>query len=143
MREELLKRGASHADGTLDMDWSVDPTSERTPSKQIVEYVLQRLVCGDLEVGDALPPVRRMAADARVSHNTVLRAWRELEELEVIQTRAGTGVFVTPLGQEIAIARLLEMTLEGFDSAVIEAMRVGHPLTLLARRLDGLRGREA
>lgn len=125
------------------MDWSVDPSSDLTPSKQIVEYVLQRLVCSDLAVGDALPPVRRMAAEARVSHNTVLRAWRDLEELEVIQTRPGAGVFVTMQGPEIAVARVLEATLEGFDSAAIEALRVGHPHTMLTRRLDALRGRQA
>lgn len=123
------------------MDWSVDPTSDQTPSKQIVDFVLQRLVCGDLEVGDALPPVRRMAADARVSHNTVLRAWRELEEMQVIKARPGTGVFVTLLGQEIAVAHVLEATLEGFDSAALEALRVGHPHNMLTRRLDALRGR--
>jgi DNA-binding transcriptional regulator YhcF (GntR family) len=52
-----------------------------------------------LAVGTRLPTVRRLAADLGLAVNTVARAYRELEEAGLIETRGRAGTFVAAAGQ--------------------------------------------
>lgn len=49
---------------------------------------------GELQPGDRLPTVRDLAAQLGVAPNTVARAYRELEQAGVIETRGRQGSFV-------------------------------------------------
>ena len=118
------------------MDWSVDPDSERPPSRQLVEAVLDGLARGELRAGDQLPSVRGLAGEAMVNHNTVARAWRELEQLGVTKGKNGLGVFLTPEGPRIARAERMQSTLDAFRQALVEALRSGHEPAELERILS-------
>lgn len=61
---------------------------------QIQTQFKQAVAAGALRPGDALPSVRKLAAEMRVNPNTVARAYRELERESVIQTVPGGGTFV-------------------------------------------------
>ena len=114
--------------------WRVDPGLDVPPSRQLVEAVLDRVAAGDLPAGEQLPSVRALAAEALVNHNTVARAWRELEHLGVVAGENGRGVFITSSGPRLARELRRGQTLESFERAVREALRAGHaPETLLAR----------
>jgi len=114
--------------------WKVDPALDVPPSRQLVESVLDALASGELAAGDQLPSVRGMAAAALVNHNTVARAWRDLEHLGVIAGENGRGVFITPGGPAIARELRRGETLAAFERAFREALRAGHaPDALLAR----------
>ncbi len=108
------------------MDLRVDPDRPLSPSRQIVETVLDAIAAGELVSGARLPSVREAAGKALVNPNTVARAWRELEEMGVVDGRAGTGVFVTSAGPEIARRERRKATLAALRSAVEEALRSGH-----------------
>ena len=82
--------------------WSIDPEADVPPSRQLVEAVLDAITRGELEPGSQLPSVRAMAAEAMVNHNTVARAYLELQRLGVTEGINGVGVFVTPRGPEVA-----------------------------------------
>src|SRR5438445_358254 len=84
------------------MDLRVDPDRPLSPSMQVVEAVLDEVASGALRAGDRLPSVRDAAVSALVNPNTIARAWRELEVLGVVEGKAGAGVFVTPLGPDVA-----------------------------------------
>ncbi|MHC4471177.1 MAG: GntR family transcriptional regulator [Planctomycetota bacterium] len=62
--------------------------------RQIIEQVKFAIAGGDLEPGDQLPTVRQLAVDLSVNPNTVIRAYRELEIEDVIETHQGSGTFV-------------------------------------------------
>jgi GntR family transcriptional regulator len=114
--------------------WTVDPNLDVPPSRQLVETVLDRVASGDLAAGSQLPAVRALAAEALVNHNTVARAWRELEHLGVVAGENGRGVFVTTSGPLLARELRRRQTLESLDRAIREALRAGHaPEVLLAR----------
>jgi DNA-binding transcriptional regulator YhcF (GntR family) len=51
-----------------------------------------------LAAGDRLPTVRQLAQDLGVAVNTAARAYRELEQAGVIETRGRAGTFVTGAG---------------------------------------------
>ncbi len=117
------------------MEWVIDLDSERPPSRQLVETVLDGLASGELSAGEQLPSVRGLASEAMVNHNTVARAWRDLEQLGVAKGRNGRGVFITPEGPAIAENARSEATLAKFRRAAFEAIRAGHDKSELARLL--------
>ena len=120
------------------MDWRTDPTREAPPSRQIVERALDAIASGELKCGQALPSVRRMAAEALVNHNTAARAYRDLEGIGVVRGENGRGVFVTERGPRIARQRRRTATWEALERALDEALRAGHDFgelrELLAKR---------
>lgn len=77
------------------MHFAIDPSAPAPPSEQIADQVRFAVAAGRLRVGDQLPPVRALAAQARVNPNTVSRAWRALEHEGVVESRRGEGVFLT------------------------------------------------
>lgn len=107
-------------------EWNVDPDSDVPPSRQLVEAILDAIATGALEPGSQLPSVRAMAAKALVNHNTVARAYQELERLGVTEPVNGVGVFVALRGPEIAAEDRRATTLANLRRAIAEALRAGH-----------------
>lgn len=62
---------------------------------QLMEQVKHAINSGVLRDGDRLPTIRKVAEDLVVNPNTVARAYRELEHEGLLETRHGSGVFVT------------------------------------------------
>lgn len=63
--------------------------------QQIMEQITQRVAIGDWPPGTALPSVRELAIDAKVSVITVKRAYLELARDGVIVTQHGKGSWVS------------------------------------------------
>ena len=61
---------------------------------QIIQLTEQALRLGTLREGDKLPTAREVVADIGVNPNTVLKAYRELENRGLVQARRGLGTFV-------------------------------------------------
>ena len=103
------------------------------PYLQIVQQVEQALRMGVLDVGDQLPTVKQVVAEVAINPNTVLKAYRDLEALGLVEGRQGVGTFVTrrpagpPPATNARLARSLDRWVrsartEGLDDAAIEAM---------------------
>jgi GntR family transcriptional regulator len=118
------------------MEIRVDPGDRTPPSRQIVERVLDRIAAGLLVPGDRLPSVRGLAAEALVNPNTVGKAYRDLEALGAVEGRSGAGVFVTPLGPEIARDERRGHTLDRLREAIEAAVAAGHDPRTLSARID-------
>lgn len=73
---------------------SVDPRSPRPVYQQVVEGVKEAIAKGLVEVGDRLPSVRELASAMTLNHNTVARAYQELERERVIEVVRGRGTFI-------------------------------------------------
>lgn len=54
--------------------------------EQIIDYVKKQIVSGEWELGRELPSRREFASQLQVNPNTVQRAFREMEEMELIST---------------------------------------------------------
>ncbi|WP_244288024.1 GntR family transcriptional regulator [Cryobacterium flavum] len=72
----------------------VDASSSVSLAEQIAVQVRSGVVSGDLKPGERLPPARDLAKSLRVNMHTVLRAYAELRNDEVIEMRQGRGAFV-------------------------------------------------
>ena len=62
--------------------------------RQLRDRVVAMILEGVLTDGDALPSVRSVAADYRLNPLTVLKAYQELVEQELVEKKRGLGMFV-------------------------------------------------
>jgi GntR family transcriptional regulator len=62
--------------------------------RQIRDRVVAMILEGVLGEGDSLPSVRNVATDYRVNPLTVLKAYQELVDEELVEMRRGRGMFV-------------------------------------------------
>ncbi|MEM7247426.1 MAG: GntR family transcriptional regulator [Acidobacteriota bacterium] len=88
---------------------------------------------GRLQPGDALSSVRELAVTLRVNRNTVAKAYRELEQERVVETRRGHGTFVAQRTAWLAEPARLELLTGRVDALVAEAFHLSvEPEQLLA-----------
>ncbi|TFD49835.1 GntR family transcriptional regulator [Cryobacterium frigoriphilum] len=90
----------------------IDPKSSTPPFEQLRAQVIAAVRSGEMAAGDKLPTVRKLAADLGLAANTVARAYRELEQDEVIETRGRNGSFVSATGD--ATERHLQVAARAF-----------------------------
>ena len=62
--------------------------------QQIIDQVKAQIIAGKLTAGDALPSMRALAAQLRISVITTKRAYEELEREGYIENFLGKGCFV-------------------------------------------------
>lgn len=62
--------------------------------QQIESQVKHAIAAGALRQDDALPPVRKLAAELRINPNTVARAYQNLERDGILRTVPGGGCYV-------------------------------------------------
>jgi|SRR5690554_2538354 len=62
--------------------------------EQIITEIKRMIVRGELNPGDKLPSQRDMARLLEVNPNTIQRTYREMEMLELVETKRGTGTFL-------------------------------------------------
>jgi len=77
---------------------TIDPASSVPPYEQVRSGFAGRINDGSLAVGTKLPTVRQLAADLGLAANTVARAYRELEDAGLVDTRGRAGTFVSATG---------------------------------------------
>lgn len=64
--------------------------------EQIFDQIRDQILSGELEPGAALPSIRSLAKDLRISVITTKRAYEELEREGFVITAPGKGCYVAP-----------------------------------------------
>ncbi len=100
----------------------LDTASATPPFEQIRSQLAAQVDSGALQPGDRLPTVRGLAEELGVATGTVARAYRELEQSGVIETRGRGGSVVTGdqvvrRAKEAAVAYLARTTALGLSAA--------------------------
>src|SRR6201989_2818710 len=62
--------------------------------RQLRDRVVAMILDGVLKEGDPLPSVRTVAAEFRVNPLTVLKAYQELVDEDLVEMKRGLGMFV-------------------------------------------------
>jgi GntR family transcriptional regulator len=97
----------------------VDPTAPEPIYEQIRAHLAEAIVRGDLAPGQALPSIRVLARDLRVSVITTTRAYNELVADGLVDAVRGKGVFVrAQQGDQVRLRAL-----ERIDAALAVAVR--------------------
>jgi GntR family transcriptional regulator len=111
----------------------LDPATGVPPYLQLVQQVKQALLLGYLTTGDRLPTVKEAVADLAINPNTVVKAYRQLENEGLVGARPGLGTFITGAVEPVApgpqarLRRSLERWVReayaaGLDDEMVTAM---------------------
>lgn len=107
------------------MDIIISNASGKPIYEQIVTQIKGMIVSGALAQGEALPSMRLLARDLRISLITTKRAYEELERDGFIETVPGKGSFVARRNMEIIREEQLRRVEELLQAAAGEAKRSG------------------
>ena len=91
---------------------------------QITGQIRAKIFAGELREGDALPSIRQLAKDLRISVITTKRAYEDLEQAGLIYTQPGRGSFVAAQNPELHREEALR-NVERHLTDAIEAARRG------------------
>lgn len=90
--------------------------------EQIEEQIKSMILTGELKAGDAIPSMRVLAKDLKVSIITTKRAFEDLERDGFIESVVGKGSFVKGMNVELVRESMLVAIEEYFDKAVDKAL---------------------
>jgi GntR family transcriptional regulator len=76
----------------MDREWNDSQPIYRQLRDGVVDLILDRV----LNEGDPLPSVRNVAADYRVNPITVLKAYQQLVDEQLVESKRGRGMFIKP-----------------------------------------------
>lgn len=110
--------------------------------EQITRQMKGLILRGDLREGEALPSMRLLAKDLRISVITTKRAYEELEREGFLTTVPGKGCFVAPRDLELVREETLRRVEEHLSQAVDLAKGGGVTLEELEQTLTILYGDE-
>lgn len=72
--------------------------------RQVRERVVTMILDGTLGAGDAVPSVRKVAAECEINPLTVSKAYQELVSEELVEKKRGLGMFVTEGARDTLLA---------------------------------------
>ena len=118
------------------MDIILSNASGKPIYEQITDQVKEQIMSGALGAGDALPSMRLLAKELRISVITTKRAYEELERDGFLENVPGKGCFVAPQNRELLREAQLRKVEEKLSQAVEEARKGAMPLEDLHEMLD-------
>ena len=124
------------------MDIIISNAGDTPIYDQITQQVKGLILRGELAEGEALPSMRLLARELRISVITTKRAYEELERDGFITTVPGRGCFVAPRNLELAREESLRRAEEHLAQAVEAAKTGGVTLKELTETLTILYGDE-
>jgi GntR family transcriptional regulator len=68
--------------------------------RQLRERIVGLILTGAFKEGDPLPSVRQVASDYQINHLTVSKAYQELVDMQLVETKRGMGMYVLLGAQE-------------------------------------------
>ena len=83
----------------------IDFLPDKPIYQQLIERITGDIIRGRLKPGEKLLSVRDYAIEVGVNANTMQRVYRELEQMEVTETKRGQGSFVTEDLRKISALR--------------------------------------
>jgi len=72
----------------------IDFNASKPIYEQVIDEIKKQIARGEIKPGDKLPSQRKLAKDIQVNPNTVQRAYREMEILDLVETKRGRGTFI-------------------------------------------------
>jgi GntR family transcriptional regulator len=92
---------------------------------QIVNQLKDQIVKGELSESEALPSIRNLAKELKISVITTKRAYDELEREGFIVTVAGKGSYVAAINKDMLRETKVKLIEEHIAEAVTEAKQIG------------------
>ncbi len=83
----------------MDHEWNANQPIYRQLRDQVIAMILD----GVLNEGDPLPSVRNVASEYRVNPLTVLKAYQQLVDEQLVEKRRGLGMFINAGARDLLL----------------------------------------
>ena len=93
--------------------------------EQLMEQIKSDVINSSLKEGEALPSVRSLAGELRISALTVKKAYDKLEEEGFVTTIHGKGTYVTASDKQLALEARQREAEADFEKAIDRALAMG------------------
>ncbi len=117
------------------MDFYISHSSNKPIYEQIMAQIKSQILSGVLKEGDALPSIRVLARELRISVITTKRAYDELEHEGLLHSVAGKGTFVAAANPQLLREEKMRQLEDLLQKAVDSAKEHGFSLEDLTRIL--------
>ena len=107
------------------MEIYISNTGDKPIYLQITDQIKARILSGELQAGEALPSIRLLARELRISVITTKRAYEDLERDGFLENVPGKGCFVAAQNTDILREESLRQTEAALQQAVELARRGG------------------
>lgn len=104
------------------MDIIINNSSGVPIYEQIEEQIKSQIMTGELVEGEALPSMRILAKDLKISIITTKRAYEDLERDGFIESITGKGSFVKGINSDIVRENMMFAIQELIENAVDKAI---------------------
>jgi len=110
--------------------------------EQVIEEIKKEIVRGELKAGAKLPSQRKLAKKIDVNPNTVQRAYREMEQRGLVETKRGRGTFIKD-DDQVMIEIKKEMAQTAVIDFIDEMISLGFKRENILEKVESnLKGRE-
>ena len=120
------------------MDIIISNSSTSPIYEQISRQIKDQILQGELKAGDALPSMRMLAKELRISLITTKRAYEDLEKDGILETVPGKGCFVSEKNMEFLREEQLRQVEARLQEAVNAAIPCGLGLEELKEMLEAV-----
>lgn len=107
------------------MNLIINHTSMEPIYEQIIAQIKAEVIEGRMTAGDALPSVRTLSRELKISALTVKKAYDNLEEEGLIVTVHGKGSFIAAANQELLMEERRKEVEKELEAAVQKARTGG------------------
>ncbi|QQE78978.1 GntR family transcriptional regulator [Alicyclobacillus sp. SO9] len=105
------------------MDILIANSLDKPIYMQIVDQIINQIVSGSIKPGEALPSMRILAKDLKISVITTKRAYEELERDGYIESVVGKGTFVAGLSKDLLRERQMGLVERDLSEVIASAKR--------------------
>jgi GntR family transcriptional regulator len=103
----------------------LNPSAGQPLYLQLVQQVRHAIETRVLQYGDELPGIRTLAKELTVSHNTVIKAYSQLEIEGLLEIRHGAGAFILARNGSISQAEKMHLARNHVRKLVVSLRREG------------------
>ena len=107
------------------MELFISNTGQEPIYAQIMRQIKDKILAGELKEGDALPSIRLLAKELRISVITTKHAYEDLEREGFLVTMPGKGSFVAPQNPELHHEEMRKQVEDHLQQAIDAARRGG------------------
>ena len=93
--------------------------------EQLMEQIKSDIIQSELKEGEALPSVRTLAGELRISALTVKKAYDKLEEEGFVTTVHGKGTYVSASDKQLALEARQKAIEDDFYKVIDRALSMG------------------
>lgn len=105
----------------------ISNSSKEPIYEQILKQIQTAILSGELAEGDALPSIRQLAKDLKISVITTKRAYEELEKAGFIYSIVGKGSFIAEQNLDMIREKKLRVIEEQLSAVISNSKEIGLP----------------